>query len=101
TWPPVARFSLPLGLAKLVVFVRLNTWARNSKLLDSVTLKDLISDMSNCTSRSPRSVLRPRLPYVNCAGSAKVSTWAGSNARQAGFAEVKYQQFRSLGWTAG
>ena len=33
-----------------------------SKLLDSVTLKLLMSDMSSWTSRSPRMIFRPALP---------------------------------------
>src|SRR6202030_389604 len=68
--PPLA---LPPGGEKFTVLRMLKNSDRNCRDFDSVNLKFLKRAKSKFSNLGPRSVLRPRVPYVNGAGIANAA----------------------------
>ena len=70
TRPKFPLDKLLSGIPQTGVFKALNNSARNSSSLDSVNGNFRKNDRSSALNPSDRSVLRPRLPKVNGAGTS-------------------------------
>src|SRR5215831_3266595 len=78
TWPPDDTSTAVLGAAKVGVLNRLKNSARNSRRFASLKRNCFIAVKSNWARPSPRRMLRPEVPYVYCAGTAKEAVAFGS-----------------------
>src|SRR6185369_7560746 len=68
-----ALFRVVDGTAKFVKLKMLKISVRNSRLVDSVSAKRLLSTRSNCLKFGPRSAFRCRSPKVPGAGIEKAA----------------------------